>query len=234
MDGVHFDRLTRQLVTSRLTRAHALREVAAAAAALAGIARAPWGTDAKKKKRKRKRTICHCPDIDPQNCFSLRLGRKSAKQHLTQHPNDFPGACPKAKKPKPPKPPKSPPPPKVPEPAPSCIDGMKNGRETGVDCGGPECPRCAVGQGCQTRDDCAGAFCTGHKCQACTSSPQCGSDAAGTCACVQPEGDGPTICAKGAPTSAAVANCTECPTGTMCVAGVAPGSFDCFMLCGVP
>jgi hypothetical protein len=36
-----------------------------------------------------------------------------------------------------------------------CHDGQHDYDETGVDCGGPNCPRCAVGQGCGTSDDCA-------------------------------------------------------------------------------
>jgi hypothetical protein len=35
-----------------------------------------------------------------------------------------------------------------------CTDGIKDGTETGVDCGGTSCPRCPVGQGCLTNTDC--------------------------------------------------------------------------------
>jgi len=35
------------------------------------------------------------------------------------------------------------------EAAPTCTDGIQNGQETGVDCGGPTCPPCQVA-GCQT------------------------------------------------------------------------------------
>ena len=31
---------------------------------------------------------------------------------------------------------------------PGCSDGLQNGQETGVDCGGGACPKCAPGQGC--------------------------------------------------------------------------------------
>lgn len=33
------------------------------------------------------------------------------------------------------------------EPEPTCNDGIQNGNETGVDCGGPECPPCEDGDG---------------------------------------------------------------------------------------
>src|SRR4029453_11515462 len=32
--------------------------------------------------------------------------------------------------------------------APSCTDGVHNGAETGLDCGGGSCPGCATGGGC--------------------------------------------------------------------------------------
>ena len=35
----------------------------------------------------------------------------------------------------------------------SCGDGMKDGNETGKDCGGP-CPKCGDGQGCASGNDC--------------------------------------------------------------------------------
>jgi hypothetical protein len=46
--------------------------------------------------------------------------------------------------------------------APTCEDGVQNGAETGVDCGGSgACARCKKGEGCNTEADCvAGATCT--------------------------------------------------------------------------
>jgi hypothetical protein len=232
VDEAHFDRLTRRIGTRRLTRADMMSAVAAGAAALLGAGGGLWvqeaGAKKKKKKRKPRRAICHCPDATGQHCGTVVLGPPGVRFHLQHHPFDHPGACTK-----PPRKPKKPKKPKTPKPTPTCIDGKKNGGETGVDCGGP-CPRCANGQGCNSRTDCAGAFCSGTKCQACTSSPECGADAAGPCTCVQPVGSGPTVCATGTPTDAAVAACTNCSTGTLCVAGVTPGTFDCFRLCGVP
>jgi len=43
--------------------------------------------------------------------------------------------------------------------APDCTDGLKNGAETGVDCGGGTCPACAVGGGCAVDTDCASSAC---------------------------------------------------------------------------
>ena len=39
----------------------------------------------------------------------------------------------------------------------TCADGLRNGDETGLDCGGKTCPACPLGQGCATVADCAGA-----------------------------------------------------------------------------
>src|SRR5262245_6157530 len=55
-----------------------------------------------------------------------------------------------------------PPPPPLPLPPPppaeTCTDGVKNGSESDVDCGGT-CPRCAVSQACVSRHDCDTSYC---------------------------------------------------------------------------
>jgi len=43
--------------------------------------------------------------------------------------------------------------------APSCIDGIDDGTETDVDCGGPTCSPCGVGQHCAANADCATQNC---------------------------------------------------------------------------
>lgn len=56
------------------------------------------------------------------------------------------------------------PPPPPPPPPPSCSDGIKNGTETGIDCGGSNCPPCPVAATCtdgiknqnETGVDCGG------------------------------------------------------------------------------
>ncbi|MEO7327814.1 MAG: hypothetical protein ABI193_04510, partial [Minicystis sp.] len=47
---------------------------------------------------------------------------------------------------------------------PSCVDGLKNGGETGTDCGGPVCAKCAAGQACGNNGDCLGNSCVGNAC----------------------------------------------------------------------
>jgi plastocyanin len=43
----------------------------------------------------------------------------------------------------------------------TCMDLIKNGTETDVDCGGPTCPDCIDGKTCLTGTDCLGGFCIG-------------------------------------------------------------------------
>ena len=49
---------------------------------------------------------------------------------------------------------------------PTCTDHVKNGDETGVDCGGPTCPPCANGVSCILDRDCASQMCFPSVCQA--------------------------------------------------------------------
>ncbi|XXT15240.1 hypothetical protein WME94_33815 [Sorangium sp. So ce429] len=49
---------------------------------------------------------------------------------------------------------------------PTCSDGVKNGDETGADCGAPSCPRCPAGQGCRTGADCTNGVCWSGVCEA--------------------------------------------------------------------
>lgn len=49
--------------------------------------------------------------------------------------------------------------------SPSCTDGVRNGLEVGVDCGGP-CPACGFGMPCVSGADCATGYCVNFKCDA--------------------------------------------------------------------
>jgi len=48
---------------------------------------------------------------------------------------------------------------------PTCSDGVKNGHETDKDCGGPDCPPCALNQACASDGDCATGHCINNVCQ---------------------------------------------------------------------
>jgi hypothetical protein len=99
-----------------------------------------------------------------------------------------------------------------PPPAPTCNDGIKNGSETDIDCGG-SCARCARGQGCATPNDCASAFCGSGTCQTCTTAwASCGGDANGPCRCRPPKSGAAVVCTKGFGLS--VDDCLMCQPGT--------------------
>lgn len=90
----------------------------------------------------------------------------------------------------------------------SCIDGVANGMETDVDCGGT-CKKCELMQGCMINDDCKSKNCVGGVCsekkgigEACASVDEC--DAAYQC---RVAGDA-QICT--------LACTTDCPTGFSC------------------
>ncbi len=73
--------------------------------------------------------------------------------------------------------------------APTCKDGVKNGNETGVDCGG-SCPGCGVNVDCSTGTDCVSLECgQGFKGGPCAMSADAGVN--GGCVCAVPTcGDG--------------------------------------------
>ncbi len=59
---------------------------------------------------------------------------------------------------------------------PTCDDGIQNGQETGVDCGGPDCPACPTEPTCddgiQNGQE-TGVDCGGPDCPACPTEPTC-------------------------------------------------------------
>jgi len=59
---------------------------------------------------------------------------------------------------------------------PTCDDGVKNASESGVDCGGPNCPKCGLGAACGEDADCEIGVCSQ---QVCVSNKSCKSLLAG-------------------------------------------------------
>lgn len=91
----------------------------------------------------------------------------------------------------------------------SCTDGVRNGTETDLDCGGGACPACPAGGACRAPTDCVEtAGCSGGKCGGCATSDECRvglvcqANACGSCA-----GDG--ACAAGQ--TCVFGRCTACP-----------------------
>jgi len=65
------------------------------------------------------------------------------------------------------------------DPEPTCTDGIQNGQETGVDCGGPDCPACptcndGIQNGQETGIDCGGPDC--GACATCNDGVQNGQE----------------------------------------------------------
>jgi len=119
----------------------------------------------------------------------------------------------------------------APPPGPTCSDGIRNGSETDLDCGGT-CPRCADFKSCGSRDDCRGALCQGDICRVCDPAVagQCGQDAVGPCSC-QLRSDGQRFCAQAS--FVLRSTCSVCPPGTHCVL-TGGSSIRCFTICGAP
>ena len=116
-------------------------------------------------------------------------------------------------------------------PGPTCTDGIKNGSETDVDCGGPDCPPCPTGRLCADNTDCATARCgdgqgTGDTCQSCTSDGVCGLDDNGGCLCDAATG----ACLTDAGDLPVRENCDGCPARTVCKSSF--DGFFCVPLCG--
>jgi hypothetical protein len=109
----------------------------------------------------------------------------------------------------------------APPPPPTCTDGVKNGSEKGIDCGGPTCPRCSSGQTCSAGSDCTTLFCQSGVCHVCDVAT-CGSDAFGNCFCVN------GVCRSGSAFTAG--SCDECGPEDDCLGN--PGDVTCYPPCG--
>ena len=57
----------------------------------------------------------------------------------------------------------------------TCMDGLLNGTESDLDCGG-ECPGCENGEDCGANTDCEDGYCDVNVCAACTVTSQCDDD----------------------------------------------------------
>jgi len=106
------------------------------------------------------------------------------------------------------------------EPAPGepCEDGARGGGETDVDCGGPDCPKCADGLQCVEGTDCSSGHCLDSTCQEEEPAPgePCEDGA---------RGGGETDVDCGGP------DCPKCADGLQCVEGTDCSSGRCDGVC---
>ncbi|MEZ5042664.1 MAG: zinc-dependent metalloprotease [Saprospiraceae bacterium] len=104
---------------------------------------------------------------------------------------------------------------------PTCDDGIQNGQETGVDCGGPDCPSCPVEPSCddgiQNGQE-TGVDCGGPDCPSCPTGPTCDDG-------IQNGQETGVDC--GGP------DCPTCPTGPTCDDGIQNGQ-ETGVDCGGP
>lgn len=56
---------------------------------------------------------------------------------------------------------------------PTCTDGLRNGSESDVDCGGPSCQACGTGDACSAAADCQSGTCTNGVCEQLSCAPNC-------------------------------------------------------------
>src|SRR6185369_11791484 len=123
-----------------------------------------------------------------------------------------------------------------PAPAPSCIDGLQNGDETGKDCGG-SCialgQKCSNGLGCVSDNDCVSSLCTANVCSPASIPAHCsnglldadetGKDCGGSCASFGQQCSNGFGCASDGDcqSGACTANvCTPPPPPAHCTDGV--------------
>ena len=96
----------------------------------------------------------------------------------------------------------------------TCVNTIKDGAETDVDCGGNQCGKCIDGKKCIAKTDCAGGACLDGKCAtpACTNKEPDGDETDVDC--------GGSICAR----------CTigkRCKTGSDCLSGTCSANSSC-------
>lgn len=202
MDSQGFDRITRRWATATPRRT-LLGALVAGAIGITAIA------ESGAKKKSKKVTLC----LNGQT-LSVKKSKKGAllKQGATQGgcAGSPPPASPPAAPPASP-PPGSPPPP----PRPTCHDGIKNGGEPAVDCGGPNCPACGNGRSCEQDVDCFSGVCNfnSDSCAICRNSDDCSSDFNGNCRCDITSGN----CFTNLEPGIFVTNCNECDPELVCV-----------------
>jgi hypothetical protein len=154
--------------------------------------------------------------------FHSETSAKHRKKHKKKHRNGG-------------SPPGSPPPvsPLPSPPVPTCSDGIRNGTETDIDCGG-SCRRCADDRTCVAANDCISGTCPDGTCVACTPLDVCGSDANGQCSCSVDDNSGEPTCRSSELLGGlSVPSCPDCPAGTEVCVSTGNGMLrNCYKRCG--
>jgi hypothetical protein len=114
----------------------------------------------------------------------------------------------------------------------TCTDAFKNGSETDIDCGGPDCPGCVAGKSCLADTDCASGHCCSGTCRDiqtdgnnCGSCGQACTNAHGTTACSS--GTCQPICSSGFVSCNGPNDGCECAGTACCGAACQTGHLNC-------
>nr|PZN15303.1 MAG: hypothetical protein DIU78_25730 [Pseudomonadota bacterium] len=104
-----------------------------------------------------------------------------------------------------------------------CGDGLKNGSETDVDCGGSCSTKCDTGQGCAVAADCVSNNCTGPQGSRTCAAPTCDDG-------IRNQGETDVDC--GGPNCQDCADGRNCSAGSDCTSGVCGGGICQVPTCG--
>jgi hypothetical protein len=104
---------------------------------------------------------------------------------------------------------------------PTCSDGVRNGLETDVDCGGPTCAACSDNLACQVASDCTSGACVSGVCQqpTCSDGMRNGLETDVDC---------------GGPSCPGCPDGRQCGQGTDCANGVCVGAICQTPICSGP
>lgn len=108
----------------------------------------------------------------------------------------------------------------------SCGDGVRNGAETAVDCGGDQCASCGTGAACFVPGDCASALCANS---AASASPTCAAPS-----CADGEANGGESDVDCGAACAAAGGGGLCGEGAACVSNADCASGSCLLVAEPP
>jgi hypothetical protein len=226
MHSARFDRLAKVLASRHPRRA------ALSLLAVLGLGLAREEADAKKKNEKKVK-ICQCFSELVTSCSTKKKAKDKVKKVLKASPCSYKGSCRGVSGCVAGSPGGGTGPGRGTGPGQTCSDGIKNGSETDVDCGG-SCPRCANGKACIVANDCISGTCSGGQCIPCTPTQTCGSDAQGQCRCDTEFSSQAPVCDKVEALGFTVMSCNDCPTGTETCVTINGLLFNCYKRCGSP
>jgi len=210
MDGSAFDRLTKTFSEPRSRRGVSRLVGVLALGGPLALVGAAEGAARKKKKpcppcKKRKKGKCKASLPEGTSCID----------NAGQGGTCVGGSCVAA-----------------PDPTLTCRDGIKNGNESDVDCGG-NCERCPVTKRCTGPNDCASAYCVSGACASCPPGGTCGTSGGSTCVCQDRAYSTERVCVDFATPRGPCGAGGSCPSNAVCVIN---GSFMpvCIARCGAP